>query len=344
MALATTDPNWLLSSVAQSAAALVAIIGGFLVSRLVSLAVDRNRLLERQRDLTNRVSIQERRLDEAHSRRFARTVQDFVGDHLKEAVDSRGVEEVDALLTWIPPGSSEEEMRPVAEDLLREVSEVFTTLQRHVENGGELSSEVEDLRSFGVEVPSDYVSERVYGSVATKMIEDRKKLARSRSSFPSLDIPSIGITSPAVVGRRTTFEALAIQRQDRRIEEERSAAYEVESLEQQIADVDEALRGLKTPDLTSTVWVLAYLAAVGIVLPVVFMALRPVPSERWARWLVVGAFASGLVLLLWHMMARIRGLGFTAVSEDLPELAVTGSAPELALQAQWRDIRQMVRW
>jgi hypothetical protein len=71
MAIDTTDPNWLLSSVAQSAAALVAIIGGFLVSRLVSLAVERNRLLERQRDLANRLGLQRKRLGVARYERMA---------------------------------------------------------------------------------------------------------------------------------------------------------------------------------------------------------------------------------------------------------------------------------
>jgi hypothetical protein len=36
-----SDPNWLLSTTAQSGAALVAIVGGFLVSRLVTLRSDR---------------------------------------------------------------------------------------------------------------------------------------------------------------------------------------------------------------------------------------------------------------------------------------------------------------
>lgn len=45
------DPNWLLSTEAQSAAALVAIIGGFLVSRLVSLSSEREGLRRRRREV-----------------------------------------------------------------------------------------------------------------------------------------------------------------------------------------------------------------------------------------------------------------------------------------------------
>lgn len=39
---AASDPNWLLSSTAQSAAALVAIVGGFLAGRLLALNSDRD--------------------------------------------------------------------------------------------------------------------------------------------------------------------------------------------------------------------------------------------------------------------------------------------------------------
>lgn len=38
------DPGWLLSSLAQSTAAVVAIVGGFLVSRLVQLSSEREGL------------------------------------------------------------------------------------------------------------------------------------------------------------------------------------------------------------------------------------------------------------------------------------------------------------
>lgn len=41
-ALVESDPNWLLSSTAQSAAALVAIVGGFLAGRLLALSADKS--------------------------------------------------------------------------------------------------------------------------------------------------------------------------------------------------------------------------------------------------------------------------------------------------------------
>lgn len=55
--LSISDPNWLLSSTAQSAAALVAIVGGFLAARVIAFNSDRDsvrrRLASTERDREN---------------------------------------------------------------------------------------------------------------------------------------------------------------------------------------------------------------------------------------------------------------------------------------------------
>ncbi len=39
----TTDPSWLYSTIAQSSAAIVAIIGGFITSRVLALLAEKKR-------------------------------------------------------------------------------------------------------------------------------------------------------------------------------------------------------------------------------------------------------------------------------------------------------------
>ena len=66
------DPDWLLSSTVQSAAVLVAIVGGFLVSRLVTLsergAIIQQRADEHQDKLRQ---IKQAEYDEVHSERLS---------------------------------------------------------------------------------------------------------------------------------------------------------------------------------------------------------------------------------------------------------------------------------
>jgi hypothetical protein len=74
---AAPDPNRLLSSLAQSAAALVAIIGGFLVSRLVSLSIDRARLIGQRKAAYGQLAIHETFFAEAHQERLT-VSEDFL--------------------------------------------------------------------------------------------------------------------------------------------------------------------------------------------------------------------------------------------------------------------------
>ena len=66
-----TEPSWLLSTMAQSAAAIVAIVGGLLVSRVVALASEGEGLERRARELEQQALEQAKRLEGARERRQA---------------------------------------------------------------------------------------------------------------------------------------------------------------------------------------------------------------------------------------------------------------------------------
>ena len=88
-----TDPNWLLATMAQSAAALVAIAGGFLLSRVVTLSSERQGLERRVRDLEQRTQDQAKRLEDAHQRRLAvswERLVDLAADRCARRYEERG--------------------------------------------------------------------------------------------------------------------------------------------------------------------------------------------------------------------------------------------------------------
>ena len=72
------DPNWLLATMAQSAAAMVAVIGGFLVSRIITLSVERQSLDRRSRELEEKTAEVEAALCRARERRQAMSWDWFV--------------------------------------------------------------------------------------------------------------------------------------------------------------------------------------------------------------------------------------------------------------------------
>jgi hypothetical protein len=64
------DPNSLLATLAQSSAAIVAIVGGFLVSRLVALSSEREGLRRQLESTRDRLRQVEGLFEEAHAYRF----------------------------------------------------------------------------------------------------------------------------------------------------------------------------------------------------------------------------------------------------------------------------------
>src|SRR5690349_12794494 len=124
----------LLATLAQSAAAVVAIVGGFLVSRLVQLSSEREglrRQLFRAQDDLKHVADS---YSEAHEYRLANSRRDFyhwVIDDLIKA-DAATLDRDTLLHDNIPRGSSAEEMAPYLDDLIDEVAQVKATVVKYV--------------------------------------------------------------------------------------------------------------------------------------------------------------------------------------------------------------------
>jgi uncharacterized protein YgiB involved in biofilm formation len=77
IAVEMQDPGPLLSTLAQAAAVFVAIVGGFLVSRLVAIASDRDGLKRRYTEARYQLGYARAAYDTAHGYRLARSQNDF---------------------------------------------------------------------------------------------------------------------------------------------------------------------------------------------------------------------------------------------------------------------------
>ena len=112
------DPSALLGTLAQSSAAIVAIVGGFLVSRLVALSSEREGVRRQLLATRDRLEHVTGDFQAAHSYRLSNSVDRFaewVLEDLAKADDQTDYEAI--LYDNIPRGSSHEEMRPALDDL-----------------------------------------------------------------------------------------------------------------------------------------------------------------------------------------------------------------------------------
>jgi len=125
------DPNWLPSTTAQATAALVAIVGGLLASRLVSLSSERTTLQRQLRMLiTQRCRLNEQ-LEVVHRERVQVSQDWFREAHLERIVRERGTWTADELVSdFLPRGASVDEMTEYASTLMGLVDDAFLEINR----------------------------------------------------------------------------------------------------------------------------------------------------------------------------------------------------------------------
>ena len=109
----------------------------------------------------------------------------------------------------------------------------------------------------------------------------------------------------------------AFDRYDRLIRDENQLATELAVLERGRSFFERELdRGIPPKGLGWGVGVLGYLTAVGVIAPVIALAVRPVPSTGASRLVLVALFISGLAILFAYLIYAVRQL---RRNRELPE-------------------------
>ena len=314
------DPSWLLSAVMQSTAALVAIVGGLVVSRLLSLAAERS-TLERQIAMLNG------RMDQA-SREAERLRSEMVAGDAAKAIDDW----LDVLLKSGNPDLPNEELLEVrnpggwlVEDYephitalkreFRSVVEVITRLHNEGRfndlDDADLPTDCDDLRKFGVDTPSEPENKDIWDPVIAEWrsgeIAERRQ-RRPKGPFGGVfDMPYYdlsGITLPDDVRRSA---ALHRRNEDEReylagVAEAEALGSEIEVLRASLVDATDPRR------LWQGFAILVAFALLGIVYPMALMALGDEGIATQSRWLVVAAFSIGLAGLFWYIAVFVGDL------------------------------------
>ena len=118
-----TDPNWLLATMAQSAAAMVAVIGGFLVSRVITLSAERRGLGRRVREIRETAQEKEGVLREVRQNRQDTSWSWFLDLAVEESAKGRGNVSHEKLAkeNWVRGVPDLDEMLDMATELNRKM-------------------------------------------------------------------------------------------------------------------------------------------------------------------------------------------------------------------------------
>jgi hypothetical protein len=282
------DPNWLLNTTATSSAALVAIVGGLLVSRVVALRSDRESLRRRSQELDAQVKALGGQLDEVGEQLLRRDAVDFIHEAAEELIGSKGDIGLEVLMRHHDPRDrSAGELRPFVEEAAEAVAAAF---------------ERKDPAAM-LETPTDR-----YAVLANRIAEELGEEPPDRTTTAN--------------GKAFTLKQEEAYRQ--LLRDQQALGSEKRTRELEKGQVDAALAGLADP---SGVWagltVLLYFAVAGCLVPLAVMAAGPEELGTGLAVVVVALFASGLAALAGYLIVEVRRLqqpgGEDSAAESEPE-------------------------
>lgn len=310
------DVNWLLSAITQSAAALIAIVGGLLVSRYVALHAEQQGARRRADDLLRRQEEAEVQLN-AHEREFdLYFVDEFLDDDTVFEILLRG--HGDATVEQVldeKDANGEELNRTLLEEQFAALQAEFLLAVQTLLPAVPVEKEHDDWLDFkrGKDLPIGHrgVWDWAYRRICDENRREAERVeeeARRKSpyggllgSIASQDIlRSIRLGNPQVRALRgvvaSQHEIAHINVLRGRLE---AARAEVRALHQEHRLAEELFDATRQPEgFGLALQVLATLAVLGMGVPVVIMGFVPFTLPNWVRGFVVALFFFGVATLL----------------------------------------------
>ncbi len=277
------DPNWLFSSTAQSAAAVFAIVAGFITTRILGLAAER-------RAITHQIAERQGRFEELkeHRAQLTREKVDMVVESFRADVKDLIMFDDEPPPQEVISGRADRDvpehvLKAEFDNIVGQWAKVrrFVSSKEHTIEYGEDDARIWLMKQGADPAEFDIVFvEHLYE-------KKRNELAQAGAFVSSYPISTVQPSaSDPVVEIKTRLT---------------EADLEVQILERELETLRQRLPSLVMP--RSGWWAIAILAFIGassVVLPLSF--LPATNEERWMRPTIVGLFAAGLAALLVYIV------------------------------------------
>lgn len=224
-----------------------------------------------------------------HEARLAASAEQLRDLHWEEWFKSTGTLDSDSALgDRLPSGSTEDEMRPVAQRDLALIREACEAYARHFA-GKWVPTELDEIEAkVG---PLTGSRRDIYLRVA-KSIDREATTGTLAYALP--DVP---------------LSPLPHQRQDERIRREGELALQIRILQGELSAIEDERRALSQSNgISGGLGALTFFALLGIAYPMALMSRRPVPDSPAARWSMVGAFVFGFAVFIGYLWRRVKTL------------------------------------
>lgn len=306
------DPNWLLSTTAQATAALVAIIGGFLISRLISIVSEKSEQIQSLAELRNRDRVKDAQLVKFQKTVSARTQKWFLDENLHLILQDKGNTNYTKMVDeFKKSGSDRQDIAQYANSLKVVVTRAFKELNEIYQYPNELPGSSAEMQADGIRIESAHdeeIFEKVAAHISTERLgtlnnpDEKLHMVASAVQPPVIDLDESDRDSSDFVHER---HDAAIKERDRLNEELGVIHGEIELIESHLPAMAQTKR------LVQGFLILSYFSLIGIVYPLYLMTRNPVVASASERTRVLYGFISGLVALLifiWKSVVDLQGV------------------------------------
>lgn len=305
------EPNWLLSSAAQCGSALVAIVAGLLVTRLLTLRTERA--------AHGRAAGQYRRRREAAEKLRDSIRKDVTRDQalawltlcLTKIVQTfraspNGLLRVDQLRQFASTSLTDEQAQPVLNEVVERLraasSEVRAALADYQARGGGPLPESWQRARTVLHLPHREEETAVYEYLWAAEHADVERARRP----PSGAVAARVSRSPSPVGSLVDFRVQASREAALEQAERDVARHQLEEdLATAAADAVPA-----TAKVTWALIVLGYMSVVNMLIPLGLLVQQPTQVDGWLRTVVFVLFVTGigamLIYLVWGFRDEVR--------------------------------------
>lgn len=290
----------ILSTISQSSAAMVAIIGGFLVSRFVSLSSEKEGLRRELSSTTQKLKLLKKEYEPVHSYRKSISEEYFYDLAFDDLTEIKAeYENFDELVKkHIPRGSTFEEIHPYALSLEARIQKAKNNIGKLLRDGDNDGLDIDDLKSRGLKfLPED---DEIYESIAVNIISLLPE--RSRSMFETPNFAFNNLTNPVV-------DQIQAKRFDEALAQESALQSQIALTETKAKRLEREYNVIGKPVGTSVgIALLIFLSLFGIVLPIILMGFEFVQMNIWIKWALILAFIIGLGSVLGYIMWYAKSL------------------------------------
>ena len=311
----TVDVNALMTALTQASAALIAIVGGLLVSRYVTLHAEQQGAQRRLDDIDRRLTASKESHAQAVRARDVFVVDDLLEDErVYEEILNREfkptVQEVLAALDHDGDGLNREVLSKRLTDLVQEVTRAGAEMIDLVPEATHHDEWAKFRREHEFNVGHKDAWEWIYDRIckdqraAAKATKAAAAKASARGPFATaltlglFDAPDLPLVTASFWSDGTNFRAI----RDRLRKQINEADAEVRALTHERALVQETFDATRQPEgFNLALHVLSLLAVLGMGLPVAVMAIPLTSLPTWARVLVVLGVGLGVGLLLRYL-------------------------------------------